>query len=185
MTSDSSSSSDARSHSSRGGDAGGRGGNAGGRGEDAEAPTAGEDSHEGGAKTGEGKERETWDRPIEFLLSCIAMSVGLGNFWRFPTTAYENGGGAFLLPYLLVLFFIGRVSVFIRVFHKNEVCWIFMSNLAFRSYSRENYLSQFLDCKVHIFMLRRATVVLGFNKIMEHNKHNRNTYVVPMCSSKK
>lgn len=60
-------------------------------------------------ETGE-KERELWDNPVEFLLSCIAMSVGLGNFWRFPTTAYENGGGAFIIPYLIVLFFIGRVS---------------------------------------------------------------------------
>lgn len=36
-------------------------------------------------------ERQQWDRPIEFLLSCIAMSVGLGNVWRFPYIAYDNG----------------------------------------------------------------------------------------------
>lgn len=28
------------------------------------------------------EEQEQWDKPIEFLLSCIAMSVGLGNVWR-------------------------------------------------------------------------------------------------------
>ena len=36
------------------------------------------------------------------------MSVGLGNIWRFPFTAYENGGGAFLIPYIIVLVLIGK-----------------------------------------------------------------------------
>nr|XP_045610357.1 sodium-dependent nutrient amino acid transporter 1-like isoform X1 [Procambarus clarkii] len=52
--------------------------------------------------------REQWSSPVEFLLSCIAMSVGLGNVWRFPFVALENGGGAFLIPYILVLMFIGK-----------------------------------------------------------------------------
>ena len=52
---------------------------------------------------GEEPERQQWDNPMEFLMSCISMSVGLGNVWRFPFTAYENGGGAFLIPYMVVL----------------------------------------------------------------------------------
>ncbi|KAK8381554.1 hypothetical protein O3P69_018567 [Scylla paramamosain] len=52
--------------------------------------------------------RQQWSNPVEFLLSCIAMSVGLGNVWRFPFVALENGGGAFLIPYILVLMFIGK-----------------------------------------------------------------------------
>ena len=60
-------------------------------------------------------ERQQWSNPIEFLLSCIAMSVGLGNVWRFPFTAYENGGGAFLIPYLLVLVLIGRPLYFLEL----------------------------------------------------------------------
>ncbi|XP_058795199.1 sodium-dependent nutrient amino acid transporter 1-like isoform X2 [Phymastichus coffea] len=53
-------------------------------------------------------DRQRWSSGMEFLMSCIAMSVGLGNVWRFPFTAYENGGGAFLVPYLVVLFLVGK-----------------------------------------------------------------------------
>jgi len=60
-------------------------------------------------------ERQQWDNPIEFLLSCISMSVGLGNVWRFPFTAYENGGGAFLIPYILVLLLVGRPLYFLEL----------------------------------------------------------------------
>jgi solute carrier family 6 amino acid transporter-like protein 5/7/9/14 len=60
-------------------------------------------------------ERESWSNPAEFLLSCVSMSVGLGNIWRFPYVAYANGGGAFLIPYLIVLFFIGRPLYFLEM----------------------------------------------------------------------
>ncbi|KZS15995.1 Sodium- and chloride-dependent neutral and basic amino acid transporter B(0+) [Daphnia magna] len=60
-------------------------------------------------------DQQNWDSPIEFLLSCISMSVGLGNIWRFPYVAYENGGGAFLIPYLIVLAFIGRPLYFLEM----------------------------------------------------------------------
>lgn len=60
-------------------------------------------------------QRENWGKSIEFLMSCIAMSVGLGNVWRFPFTALENGGGAFLLPYLIVLFIIGRPLYYLEM----------------------------------------------------------------------
>ncbi|XP_011189045.2 sodium-dependent nutrient amino acid transporter 1 isoform X1 [Zeugodacus cucurbitae] len=60
-------------------------------------------------------ERATWGKGVEFLFSCIAMSVGLGNVWRFPFTALDNGGGAFLIPYLIVLFLIGKPIYYLEM----------------------------------------------------------------------
>ncbi|XP_032596745.1 sodium-dependent nutrient amino acid transporter 1 [Drosophila grimshawi] len=59
--------------------------------------------------------RDTWGKGIEFLFSCIALSVGLGNVWRFPFIALENGGGAFLIPYLVVLVLVGRPIYYLEV----------------------------------------------------------------------
>ncbi|KAG5862013.1 hypothetical protein JTB14_035704 [Gonioctena quinquepunctata] len=60
-------------------------------------------------------ERPQWGRSIEFVMSCIAMNVGLGNIWRFPFVAYENGGGAFLIPYLIVLIVFGRPMYYLEM----------------------------------------------------------------------
>ena len=47
--------------------------------------------------------REQWGSRVGFLFAAIGSAVGLGNIWRFPGEAYNNGGGAFLLPYLIAL----------------------------------------------------------------------------------
>ena len=47
--------------------------------------------------------REEWSGQLGFVMAAIGSAVGLGNIWRFPGVAYENGGGAFLIPYLVAL----------------------------------------------------------------------------------
>lgn len=60
--------------------------------------------------------RGNWGKPIEFILSCLNYAVGLGNVWRFPSLAFRNGGGAFLIPYLLMVFIIGLPIFFAELF---------------------------------------------------------------------
>ncbi|MGE8684266.1 MAG: sodium-dependent transporter [Acinetobacter sp.] len=51
--------------------------------------------------------RESWSARSGFIIAAIGSAVGLGNIWRFPYVAYENGGGAFLVPYLIAIFAAG------------------------------------------------------------------------------
>lgn len=47
--------------------------------------------------------RSNWGTRAGFVLAALGSAIGLGNIWRFPAVAYENGGGAFLIPYLFAL----------------------------------------------------------------------------------
>uniref|UniRef100_A0A7M4FG65 Transporter n=1 Tax=Crocodylus porosus TaxID=8502 RepID=A0A7M4FG65_CROPO len=59
--------------------------------------------------------RPAWSSKAQYILAQVGFSVGLGNVWRFPYLCHQNGGGAFLLLYLLLLFVIGIPLFFLEL----------------------------------------------------------------------
>ncbi|GAA3674182.1 sodium-dependent transporter [Arthrobacter ginkgonis] len=66
-----------------------------------------------GAAAAAAGQREVFSSRRLFILSAIGSAVGLGNIWRFPYIAYENGGGAFIIPYLAALLTAGIPLLFL------------------------------------------------------------------------
>lgn len=48
--------------------------------------------------------KERWSSHFTFLLAAVGAAVGIGNIWRFPALLGQNGGGAYLVPYLIAVF---------------------------------------------------------------------------------
>lgn len=59
--------------------------------------------------------RDRWGSKIAFIMAAVGFAIGFGNVWRFPSLAYEYGGGAFFIPYILALLFIGIPLVTLEV----------------------------------------------------------------------
>ena len=56
--------------------------------------------------------RETFSGQKAFIFAAIGSAVGLGKIWRFPYVTYDNGGGAFIIPYLVALLTAGIPLLF-------------------------------------------------------------------------
>lgn len=60
--------------------------------------------------------RGLWSSRLAFILAATGSAVGLGNIWKFPYVTGENGGGAFVLVYLLCIAIIGIPILMAEVF---------------------------------------------------------------------
>ena len=66
------------------------------------------------------QQRENWSARSGFILAAIGSAVGLGNIWR-PYVAYENGGGAFMVPYLIALIAAGFPLLFFGLCGRSKI----------------------------------------------------------------
>ncbi|MCE2847457.1 MAG: sodium-dependent transporter [Sphingobacteriales bacterium] len=58
--------------------------------------------------------KENWGSRVGLVLAMAGNAVGLGNFLRFPVQAIQNGGGAFIIPYLVCFLVMGIPLLFIE-----------------------------------------------------------------------
>ncbi|HUM89729.1 MAG TPA: sodium-dependent transporter, partial [Prolixibacteraceae bacterium] len=57
---------------------------------------------------------QAWGSRIGLILAMAGNAVGFGNFLRFPVQAIQNGGGAFIIPYLVSFLILGLPLLFIE-----------------------------------------------------------------------
>jgi SNF family Na+-dependent transporter len=60
------------------------------------------------------KTKESWGTRVGLVLAVAGNAVGLGNFLRFPAQASQNGGGAFIIPYLIAFLLMGIPLLYIE-----------------------------------------------------------------------
>lgn len=58
--------------------------------------------------------KEAWGSRVGLVLAMAGNAVGLGNFLRFPVQAIDNGGGTFIIPYLVCFLLMGLPLLFIE-----------------------------------------------------------------------
>ncbi|XP_077421943.1 sodium- and chloride-dependent GABA transporter 2-like isoform X3 [Vanacampus margaritifer] len=114
------------------------------------------------------KERGHWASKMEFLLAVAGNIVGLGNVWRFPYLCYKNGGGAFLVPYLVFVvtcgipLFLLEATVGQYTQEGGVTCWRKICPLA-EGIGYAGQLIQLYSCMTYIIILAWALFYLVFS----------------------
>jgi len=64
--------------------------------------------------------RDSFHSRLGFVLAAAGAAIGLGNIWGFPTQAANNGGGAFLVVYLVVTFLLALPALYAEIYIGNQ-----------------------------------------------------------------
>ncbi len=65
--------------------------------------------------------RDSFHSRLGFVLASAGAAIGLGNIWGFPTQVANNGGGAFLLVYLIVTLLLALPALYAEVYIGNQM----------------------------------------------------------------
>ena len=104
------------------------------------------------------EEKSQWNSNLTFILAMIGSAVGLGNIWRFPNVLYSNGGGSFMIPYIVALFLLGISFVLVEY----ALGYKFKTSLArilYKVHSRFEILAWFLASIVFLITTYYVCVV--------------------------
>jgi NSS family neurotransmitter:Na+ symporter len=106
-------------------------------------------------------EKTYWPSRISFVLAAIGSAIGLGNVWRFPYVCYENGGGAFLIAYLVALFTAGIPLMLLEMGlgHKMEAG----APIAFRGTGKGKEWLGWLAVGVGFMIVSYYTVIMAWS----------------------
>ncbi len=99
-----------------------------------------------------------WNSNLSFLLAMIGSAVGLGNIWRFPYVAYTNGGGAFLIPYIISILFLGIPLLFIE-YGAGYKFRSGISKIAHKINSKYEYLGWYIQASPFLILTYYVVVV--------------------------
>ncbi|XP_056904908.1 sodium- and chloride-dependent GABA transporter 2-like [Takifugu flavidus] len=114
------------------------------------------------------EERGHWDKRVEYILAVAGAVVGLGNVWRFPYLCYKNGGGAFLVPYLVLAvtcgipLFLLETTVGQFTQEGGVTCWRKLCPL-FEGIGYGGILILIYSCMTYIIILSWALLYLIFS----------------------
>ncbi|XP_050982951.1 sodium- and chloride-dependent GABA transporter 2-like [Labeo rohita] len=117
---------------------------------------------------GQMQERGYWGSKAEYLLAVAGNVVGLGNVWRFPYLCYKNGGGAFLIPYMVFVITCGMPLFLLETamgqYTQEGVitCWRSLCPLA-EGIGYAGQLTLLYNCTYYIIILAWALFYLFFS----------------------
>lgn len=103
---------------------------------------------------------ERWSSTGAFLLAAIGSAVGIGNIWRFSTVLGQNGGGAYLIPYIIAVFVFAMPLMILEITLGQKFRGTIVS--AFRQINPRFVVIGWFLCAIVLLILSYYLVIAGW-----------------------